>query len=45
VVDAEDLLVARIEKLVYVRRRRAAPPVAPAPRPAASAMSSRLGSG
>jgi acyl-coenzyme A thioesterase PaaI-like protein len=45
VVDAEDLLVARIEKLVYVRRRRAVQPAPPAPRPAASAMSSRHGSG
>jgi hypothetical protein len=36
VVDAEDLLVARIEKLVYVRRRRAVQPASAPPRPAAA---------
>jgi hypothetical protein len=36
VVDAEDLLVARIEKLVYVRRRRAVQPASAPPRPTAA---------
>jgi acyl-coenzyme A thioesterase PaaI-like protein len=47
VVDAEDLLVARVEKLVYVRRRRATPEgsvYAPVRRAGASAVALRSGS-
>jgi len=51
VVDAEDLLVARVEKLVYVRRRRPvqegalyAPLEAPARRSRAAAVARRRGS-